>query len=263
MAPLCRPRVVVLLAALVALAGAARAQQPAPPVWPELFSAILFQNRSGALAITELYYDHRRGLNLNVIRPQLGGSSPANDSAAMGGGGAVFDLELDTGDSYIWRTAAAPGAHAAAGAGARVLSCKRLHFDVGILRPNWLEGARHLGVSSVDGGFLSDVYEKADFIRYYSEVEGSGDDGEAAPPQYRRRPVRWNFLETGAEFNVLEFAAGRDARPVPKGAWRPPKECFQGDGGGGDGDLALPPNAGRIWRMMPAVPTVPTAVAVS
>jgi hypothetical protein len=216
------------------------------------------------LALTELYYDWRRGANLNVIRPQLGSPSPPNASAALGGGGAVFDLELDTGESFVWRTASAPGAHAAAGSGARVLSCRRLKFDVGILRPNWLDGARHLGVSSVDGGFLTDVYEKADFIRYYAEVapveEEDGDgDGGLPPLQYRRRPVRWTFLESAAEFQVLEFAVGKDARPVPKGSWRPPKECFQEPGGGGGEEEELALNAGRVWRL-PSKAAPPSAL---
>lgn len=232
------------------------AQQP--PVWPQLFSAALFQNRSGALALTELYYDAKRGANLNVVREQLGGPGTGADS-----GGALFDLELDTGESFVWRTVAPPGAHAAAAAGARVVSCKRLHFDVGILRPDWLEGARHLGRTGADGAFEVDVYEKADFIRYYAEAAGedrgrgggggggNGENEDPPPSPYARRPVRWVFLQSGAAFDVLEFAVGEDARPVPRGAWRPPKECFQTPEGGASSaeeERPLPEFAGRLYR---------------
>jgi len=277
----------VLLAALLVVAPALASvtdAAPSPPVWPELFSAVLLQNRSGALAQTELWYDLKRGANLNVIRPQLGGGPAAAgpEGGALGGGGATFDLELDSGESFVWRTAAPPGQHSAAGAGARVVSCRRLRFDVGILRPNWLADATHLGRTGVDGPFLADVYEKAGFIRYYAEAEdgkgeepagGGGADGAktaaaaaapTTPQEYRRRPVRWTFLESGADFHVLEFAAGKDARPVPAGAWRPPKECFADPPPGGAAE-ALPANAGRIWRgaLAPAAAAATAAAAAA
>jgi hypothetical protein len=50
---------------------------------------------------------------------------------------------------------------------------------VGILRPNWLDGANHLGQQYVDN-FLCNVWEKVDFIWYYEDV-------------VTKRPVKWIF----------------------------------------------------------------------
>lgn len=58
-----------------------------------------------------------------------------------------------------------------------------VHLDVGILRPNWLEGANYLGQEYVDG-FLCNVWEKVDFIWYYEDVA-------------TKRPVNWVFYTGG------------------------------------------------------------------
>lgn len=50
---------------------------------------------------------------------------------------------------------------------------------VGILRPNWLDGAKYLGQQHVNG-FHCNVWEKVDFIWYYEDVE-------------TKRPVQWIF----------------------------------------------------------------------
>ena len=57
------------------------------------------------------------------------------------------------------------------------------HLDVGILRPNWLDGANYLGQEHVDG-FLCNVWEKANFIWYYEDV-------------VTKRPVHWVFYTGG------------------------------------------------------------------
>lgn len=44
-----------------------------------------------------------------------------------------------------------------------------MRFPVGVLRPNWLQGATNLGQRRVDG-FLCNVWEKVDFIWYYENV---------------------------------------------------------------------------------------------
>lgn len=46
--------------------------------------------------------------------------------------------------------------------------CKTLHFDVGILTPDWLAGSRYLGETVTDN-FVTDVWTKADFINYYAD----------------------------------------------------------------------------------------------
>lgn len=45
---------------------------PEPPVWPETFHAVAVQNRSGSLALVDLYYEWQKGRNANLIHSQLG-----------------------------------------------------------------------------------------------------------------------------------------------------------------------------------------------
>lgn len=52
-----------------------------PPVWPEQFKSVMFQNRTNRLALVTLYYDWRLKANLNIISSQLGAQ------------GTVWDLE--------------------------------------------------------------------------------------------------------------------------------------------------------------------------
>jgi hypothetical protein len=51
--------------------------------------------------------------------------------------------------------------------------------DVGIPRPDFLDGAEYLGTAVTDG-YLCNVWEKIDTIWYYEDV-------------YTKRPVRWDF----------------------------------------------------------------------
>ena len=46
--------------------------EPGPPVWPETFHASALQNRSGSLALVDLYYEWGKGRNANLIHKQLG-----------------------------------------------------------------------------------------------------------------------------------------------------------------------------------------------
>ena len=55
-----------------------------PTPWPEQFHAVLFQNRSASLALTDLWYDWPGGRNLNAIRTQLTGRT-------------LFDVEWNNG----------------------------------------------------------------------------------------------------------------------------------------------------------------------
>lgn len=45
---------------------------PEPPVWPETFHAVTIQNRTGRLALVDLYYEWGKGRNANLIHSQLG-----------------------------------------------------------------------------------------------------------------------------------------------------------------------------------------------
>ncbi|QHO02264.1 hypothetical protein S245_045004 [Arachis hypogaea] len=90
------------------------AEEPLPATWPDQFHSVLFNNRSGSLHKVDLWYDWPNGRNFNIIQHQLGV--------------LTYDLEWDNGTSYCtlhpFNT-----------------TCKVVHFDVGILRPNWLDGA--------------------------------------------------------------------------------------------------------------------------
>ncbi|WIA20975.1 hypothetical protein OEZ85_005312 [Tetradesmus obliquus] len=107
------------------------------------FKATLFQNRTNKLALTTLYYDWKLGANLNIIANQLGKA------------GTVWDLEWNNGTSFIFSRDEPV--------------CKVLHFDVGILTPDWLANSTHLGQTETDT-FVCDVWTKADFINYYADV---------------------------------------------------------------------------------------------
>lgn len=128
-------------------------KDPIPAPWPEQFHSILFMNDSkGSLQKVDLWYDWPRGRNFNIIQYQLGK--------------LLYDLEWDNGTSYIYTLDSNR-------------ECKVLHFPVGILRPNWLDGATYLGQKYMDG-FLCNVWEKVDFIWYYEDVVS-------------KRPVYWAF----------------------------------------------------------------------
>ncbi|KAK9275805.1 hypothetical protein L1049_023075 [Liquidambar formosana] len=72
-------------------------------------------------------------------------------------------------------------------------TCEIMLFEVGIPRPDFLDGATYLGVESTDG-FLCNVWEKVDFIWYYEDV-------------VTKRPVRWDFYD-GISSHVITFEVG-------------------------------------------------------
>ncbi|KAF5834353.1 hypothetical protein DUNSADRAFT_9016 [Dunaliella salina] len=159
-------------------------EAPSPPVWPEQFTAVLLQNRKNAYSLTELWYDFKGGRNMNLIQSQLDLK------------GTLFDLELDNKTSYYYNKEAG--------------TCRTIEFPVGILRPEWLAGARYLG-QQVIHNISTYGFTKADgFITYYSEV---------APPH---RPVQWRFFD-GAIFDVLIW---KDGNIMPEESWQIPGFCF-------------------------------------
>ncbi|WOL01778.1 hypothetical protein Cni_G10495 [Canna indica] len=154
---------------------------PIPKPWPLQFHSLLYINNSGALSIVDLWYDWPNSRNFNIIQHQLGD--------------LLYDLEWGNGTSFYYTLDGA-------------LRCRTVHFDVGILRPDWLDGATYLGQETVDG-FLCNVWEKAQFIWYYEDVETS-------------RPVHWLF-HTGRSVHVMTFEVGavlEDAK------WQAPVYCF-------------------------------------
>ncbi|KAK8323274.1 hypothetical protein V6Z11_A12G227300 [Gossypium hirsutum] len=131
---------------------ASKPNDPTPSTWPLQFHSVLFMNNSGTLQKVDLWYDWPNGRNFNIIQNQLGK--------------LLYDLEWDNGTSFIYTLDSNK-------------ECRVLHFDVGILRPNWLDGANYLGQQQKDG-FLCNVWEKVDFIWYYEDA-------------VTKRPVFWAF----------------------------------------------------------------------
>lgn len=139
-----------------------------------MFHAKLVQNRSGSLALTDLYYDFPNQRNLNVILDQLS-QAP------------LYDNERGNGSTYYYYPTTTGGGGAE--------SCNAIDMGVGILRPDWLDGATYIGDEAVDG-FQTHVFEQGrapqtldtPFITYYASVS----DG---------RPVRWVFYDN-ASFEV-------------------------------------------------------------
>ncbi|OVA03175.1 hypothetical protein BVC80_8077g5 [Macleaya cordata] len=120
--------------------------------WPHQFHSILVMNYSGSNEIIDLWYDWTNGRNFNIIQNQLGE--------------LLYDLEWNNGTSFLYSLDSNK-------------KCRTAQLEVGILRPNWLEGANYLGQQKVDG-FLCNVWEKVDFIWYYEDV-------------ITKRPVHWVF----------------------------------------------------------------------
>ncbi|PIN17036.1 hypothetical protein CDL12_10306 [Handroanthus impetiginosus] len=139
-------------AATATSSEAVAADYPKPTPWPLQFHSILFVNYSGSLSLIDLWYDWPNGRNFNIIQHQLGK--------------LLYDLEWSNGTSFYYTLDSNK-------------ECRSVHFEVGILRPNWLEGAEYLGQETVDG-FLCNVWQKVDFIWYYEDV-------------VTKRPVHWVF----------------------------------------------------------------------
>lgn len=138
---------------------------PTPSPWPEQFHALLYMNMTSSqtLQITNLWYDWPRGRNVNIIQKQLGE--------------LLYDVEWNNGTSFYYTLGAAQGEGEGEGEG----TCEIMYFEVGITRPDFLDGANYLGTLFTDG-FLCHVWEKVDFIWYYEDV-------------LTRRPVRWDFYD--------------------------------------------------------------------
>ncbi|KAL5712890.1 hypothetical protein ACHQM5_015014 [Ranunculus cassubicifolius] len=155
---------------------------PTPTPWPPQFHSIIFSNTSTKHQLIDLWYDYPNGRNFNIIQDQLGRR--------------LYDLEWNNGTSFIYTLDASK-------------ECRSIHFEVGILRPNWLEGANYLGQRYVDG-FLCNVWEKVEFIWYYEDV-------------VTKRPVYWVFF-TGMTAHVMTFEVGA---VLEDAEWQAPEYCFE------------------------------------
>ncbi|XXG49675.1 hypothetical protein AAC387_Pa02g3786 [Persea americana] len=171
--------IVIIISSSIQLSSSS---DPTPSPWPHQFHSILIMNYSGANQIIDLWYDWPNGRNFNIIQHQLGK--------------LLYDLEWNNGTSFFYTLDSKE-------------ECSVAHLDVGILRPNWLDGANYLGQEHVDG-FLCNVWEKVNFIWYYEDV-------------VTKRPVHWVFY-TGRSAHVMTFEVGavlEDAK------WQAPVYCFE------------------------------------
>ncbi|XP_071716746.1 uncharacterized protein At4g14100-like [Rutidosis leptorrhynchoides] len=162
--------------------GMTQGTEPVPTKWPEQFHSILVMNKSGIIELIDLWYDWTNGRNFNIIQHQLGN--------------VLYDLEWNNGTSFYYTLDSDR-------------QCSSAEVGVGILRPNWLDGATYVGQRSVDG-FDCYVWEKADFITYYEDV-------------VTRRPVHWVFY-TGREAHVMTFEVGA---ALEDAKWQVPWYCFE------------------------------------
>lgn len=180
-------KMLLLLTAFYAATIAGRCvAEPHFPVWPEQFHAVLFQNRTGNLALLDLWYDWPNGRNFNIIHKQLGPT--------------IFDLELNNGTQHFWSD--------------NKEDCKTIHQPVGILPPDWLRNATYLGESKL-GSFDVNGWTKAPwptkdrpFVHYYADVQTG-------------QPVYWEFF-TGAQFHILSFEVNAT---LPEEQWQVPAQC--------------------------------------
>lgn len=156
--------------------------QPDPPIWPEQFHAEIVQRLSGKLALVDLWYDWTNGRNLNLIQSQLGST--------------LWDIEWNNGTSFYFDRESK--------------TCRRVTFDVGILRPDWLVGAEFLGTTIINVNFECYIWTKLDFITYYEEVK-------------TRRPVRWDFHSRPFQMEVLTFEVNKT---LSDEHWQTPKICL-------------------------------------
>ncbi|KAH7516822.1 uncharacterized protein At4g14100 [Ziziphus jujuba] len=163
---------------------AVSSEDPVPTPWPHQFHSILVMNKSGILQVIDLWYDWPNGRNFNIIQHQLGK--------------LLYDLEWNNGTSFFYTLDSNR-------------ECRSAQLEVGILRPNWLDGANYLGQRHVDG-FLCNVWEKVDFIWYYEDV-------------LTKRPVSWVFY-TGREAHVMTFEVGA---VLEDSKWQVPAYCFDDD----------------------------------
>jgi hypothetical protein len=159
-----------------------------PPVWPHSMKIrqrrVPDEDSKVGPAITVTYYDYGLGANLIQITP-VG----AEDQV-------LWDLELDTGHSFYFTPS--------------TKSCKPVDFPVGIVRPNWLEGATSLGASKSWDAVCG--WTKVDFIDYFADANTLVPDS-------------WYFHTMKASFQVLNYTEDPTVDPS---LFVPPAYCKHG-----------------------------------
>ncbi|RDY13502.1 hypothetical protein CR513_01563, partial [Mucuna pruriens] len=173
----------VIVLARVSFAGESPpSPTPTPTPWPEQFHALLYMNLSDTrLQLSDLWYDWPKGRNVNIFQKQLTE--------------VLYDIEWNNGTSFYYTLAPDP-------------KCSIIDFEVGIPRPNFLDGAVYLGTRVTDG-FLCNLWQKQDFIWYYEDV-------------LTKKPVRWDFYD-GIQSHVMTFEVGA---VLPDWVSQAPEYCF-------------------------------------
>lgn len=152
----------------------------------------MLKHRNGEVGHTDLFYDWPAGGNLHIDR--IPGQPP------------FFDNERQNSSTYYYT----PGG-----------SCKVIEMGVGLLPPNWLDGAEYIGNQTVrsasDKSVNCHVWTKGDamgnatgpFITYYENIE-------------TKTPARWRFFD-GMYFDILRWEPGKQASPEQ---WQLPPSCL-------------------------------------
>lgn len=195
---------------LFSLISSVIASSPVPQPWPLQFHSILVMNSSkGVLQIDDLWYDFPNGRNFNIIQNQLGQK--------------LYSLEWNNGTSFYYTLDSDK-------------VCSSKHDPVGILRPNWLEGANYLGQQYKDG-FLCNVWEKAEIVWYYEDV-------------ITKTPVYWYF-HTGTIAHFMTFEVGR---VLEDPNWQAPVYCFEESNEQNKPALELIPATWNLMRQLQSIP---------
>lgn len=197
-----------------ALSTSSPCSDKSPPVWPHAF--VIAQLRVPDIdsrvspSTTITYYDYDQGGNL------------IQDYSEAPGKSVLWDLELNNEHSYYFYPSEQ--------------SCKSVNMPVGLLRPNWLEGATPLGPSwstwrraphdsiavtsqkalktkkNEETDRLVCGWTKLDFIDYYVDAE----TGE---------PDSWYFHSMKASFRVLNYTVV-PSNTIDPALFVPPDYCF-------------------------------------
>ena len=153
-----------LILLTTSLVSSSSLTDPTPKPWPLQFhSTMIAKIENGTqLEILNLWYDWPNGISMSIVQKQLGK--------------LLYGPEWNNGTSFFYALDSSE-------------ECRVTQFDVGIVRPNWIEGAKYVGQEYMDG-FLCNVWNKVDFIIYYEDVVS-------------KRPVAWFFVQGDISFMYL------------------------------------------------------------
>lgn len=126
------------------ITSSARLTDPTPAPWPEQFHSTLIAENGNRTQrkIIELWYVWPNGISMSILQRQLGQ--------------LLYGPEWNNGTSFTYTLDSSR-------------DCRVKQFSVGIVRPDWVQGAKYIGQEYMDG-FLCNVWNKVDFMVYYEDV---------------------------------------------------------------------------------------------